>query len=167
MYRVESMNLQQAKEISEWEYPSPYDVYNYPAWNVMEENKWAITLPERRKQEFRIISYAGEIVAYFRLFDPRSDGKYYLGLGLLPKFCGTGKGAAIMEQILAYARKRELEKLYLEVRNFNKRAIHCYQKAGFVEVNRYDKHVLDSTCRMIEMVYIFYSFRPCVNQFSA
>lgn len=155
MYHVENMSLQQAKEIAEWKYPSPYDVYNFPAWDAMEEGKWAITLPERRKQEFRIICYANEIVAYFRLFKTQPDGKYFLGLGLLPEFCGKGKGADIVGQILAYTRQRKIKALYLEVRDFNKRAIRCYQKAGFVEVNRYDKHVLGSVCRMIEMVYVF------------
>ena len=149
------MSLQQAKEISEWRYPSPYDVYNYPNWNIREENKWAVTLPERRKQEFRIISYGDKVVAYFRLFENQPGGKYFLGLGLLPTLCGTGKGAVIMEQILAYVGKTKIKQLYLEVRDFNKRAIRCYQKAGFVEVDRYDKSVLGSTCRMIEMVYDF------------
>lgn len=155
MYHVEIMNLQQAKEISEWRYPSPYDVYNYPAWNIMAENKWAITLPERRKQEFRSICYADKVVAYFRLFEDHPGGKYFLGLGLLPTLCGTGKGAVIMEQILAYAKKVNIKQLYLEVRDFNTRAMRCYQKAGFVEVDRYDKCVLGSTCTMIEMVYNF------------
>ena len=151
MYHVETMSLQQAKEISEWKYPSPYDVYNYPAWNIMVENKWAITLPERRKQEFRCICYADKVVAYFRLFEGYPEGKYFLGLGLLPTLCGTGKGAVIMERILAYAEKMGIKRLHLEVRDFNKRAIHCYQKAGFIEVDRYDKCVCGNTCRMIEM----------------
>ncbi len=60
-----------------------------------------------------------------------------------------------MEQILAYAKKVNIKQLYLEVRDFNKRAMHCYQKAGFVEVDRYDKCVLGSTCTMVEMVYNF------------
>lgn len=155
MYHVETMSLQQAKEISEWRYPFPYDVYNYPNWNIMVENKWAITLPERRKQEFRIISFRNEVVAYFRIFEAQPGGKYFLGLGLLPTLCGTGKGSVIMEQILAYAEKMEIKQLYLEVRDFNQRAMRCYRKAGFVEVDRYDKCVLGSTCRMIEMVYEF------------
>lgn len=155
MYHVETMSLQQAKEISEWRYPSPYDVYNYPNWNIMVESKWAITLPEKRKQEFHVISYADKVVAYFRLFEKQPGGKCFLGLGLLPTLCGTGKGTAVMRQILAYAEKAKIKQLYLEVRDFNKRAIRCYQKAGFVEVARYDECVLGSTCRMIEMIYHF------------
>lgn len=155
MYHVSTMSLQQAKEISKWEYPFPYDVYNLPTWNIMEENGWGITLPERREKEFRVITQAGKIVAFFRLSENLSDGNYHLGLGLMPKFCGAGKGAAIMELILAYARELGVQKLYLEVRDFNKRAIRCYQKAGFVEVTRYEKSILDNPCMMIQMLYSF------------
>lgn len=71
-------------------------------------------------------------MAYFRIFEAQPGGKYFLGLGLLPTLCGTGKGSVIMEQILAYAKKTELKQLYLEVRDFNQRAMRCYRKAGFV-----------------------------------
>lgn len=81
--------------------------------------------------------------------------KRFLSLGLLPALCGMGKGPGIMEQILAYAEKAGETALYMEVRSFNQRAIRCYQKVGFVEVDQYDKTILGSSYRMLQMQYHF------------
>lgn len=155
MYRVETMDLAQAQAIAAWRYPAPYDVYNFPAWETMEATKWAITIPEKRAEEFRVVKEDTRVVGYFRLFAAQPRRKRFLSLGLLPALCGMGKGPGIMEQILAYAEKAGETALYMEVRSFNQRAIRCYQKVGFVEVDQYDKTILGSSYRMLQMQYHF------------
>ena len=39
-----------AKEISAWKYDDEYSVYNYPDWNKISAQKWAITIAEKRKK---------------------------------------------------------------------------------------------------------------------
>lgn len=121
----------------------------------METTKWAITIPEKRAEEFRVVKEDTRVVAYFRLFAAQPCRKRFLSLGLLPALCGMGKGPGIMEQILAYAEKAGETALYMEVRSFNQRAIRCYQKVGFVEVDQYDKTILGSSYRMLQMQYHF------------
>ena len=155
MYRVETMDLAQAQAIAAWRYPAPYDVYNFPAWETMEATKWAITIPEKRAEEFRVVKEDTRVVGYFRLFAAQPRRKRFLSLGLLPALCGMGKGPGIMEQILAYAEKAGETALYMEVRSFNQRAIRCYQKVGFVAVDQYDKTILGSSYRILQMQYHF------------
>ena len=64
MYRVETMDLAQAQAIAAWRYPAPYDVYNFPARETMEATKWAITIPEKRAEEFRVVKEDTRVVGY-------------------------------------------------------------------------------------------------------
>lgn len=45
-----------AKEISTWKYDTPYSVYNYPDWDNISEQKWAITIAVKRKEEFKAVT---------------------------------------------------------------------------------------------------------------
>ncbi len=40
-----------AKEISTWKYDNAYSVYNFPNWDKIAEQKWAITIADKRKEE--------------------------------------------------------------------------------------------------------------------
>lgn len=57
----------------------------------------------------------------------------FIGIGVNPQYCNQGYGRMILDT--AYKISKELyplKPLYLEVRTWNKRAINCYKKAGFV-----------------------------------
>ena len=55
------------------------------------------------------------------------------GLGMEPRRCGKGEGTAFMQAGLAFAAETFPPKqLRLVVASFNRRAIHLYQKLGFV-----------------------------------
>lgn len=55
-----------------------------------------------------------------------------LGMGLLPGYRGLGLGADLLRECLDLARRFGLEKAELEVFADNPRAIHLYQRFGFV-----------------------------------
>ncbi|WP_243154626.1 hypothetical protein [Clostridium sporogenes] len=44
-----------AKEICDWNYDAEYPIYNYTAWNKIFNEKWAITIKEKRKREFFLL----------------------------------------------------------------------------------------------------------------
>ena len=55
-----------------------------------------------------------------------------LGLAVIKEFRGLGVGKALMEEMLSYAQKREVEKVWLSVFSTNNAAITLYRKFGFV-----------------------------------
>ena len=57
----------------------------------------------------------------------------FIGIGANPDYCNKGYGQQMLQAAYGISKKLYPEKpLYLEVREWNKRAIHCYEKAGFV-----------------------------------
>ena len=61
-----------------------------------------------------------------------------------------GIGLEAIKMILRLANTLDVERVLLRVREDNKRALKCYQKAGFIEVDRYVK---DNGVRAVEMMY--------------
>ncbi|NMM63704.1 GNAT family N-acetyltransferase [Clostridium sp. P21] len=128
-----------AKEICNWKYDDEYSVYNYPEWSRISSEKWAITIEEKRKDEFNAIVDDGNILyGYIRLIN--KDKYILIGVGLKPCVCGQGLGNDLMEIVKGQCRKLYPgKKIVLEVRAFNKRAIKCYKRAGFSVVDTYKK----------------------------
>ena len=61
------------------------------------------------------------------------EKEVFIGIGTKPACCNHGYGQQMLQ--IAYENSKKLysaKPLYLEVRNWNKRAIRCYEKAGFV-----------------------------------
>jgi ribosomal protein S18 acetylase RimI-like enzyme len=145
-----------AKEISTWKYDTPYSVYNYPDWDKISEQKWAITIADKRKEEFKAVTI--EIDGKLQLFGvfrfKTNDQIVMLGLGLNPQFCGRGYGKQLMGLIIQEFEQRFNDKvLELEVRTFNKRAVKCYIKAGFFKVHSYIKETPNGIDTFILMRY--------------
>lgn len=153
MLQIKGMRPEDAKAIASWQYPAPYDVYTFSDWERMAAAGWAITIPEKRAGELRTLWENGNLAAWFRLFMKPGENKTFLGLGVAPALCGQGKGISYVKMMVGYALAEKRSALYLEVRDFNQRAIRCYQTAGFREEARYKSDVLGQSCRMIRMVY--------------
>jgi len=77
-----------------------------------------------------------------------------VGLGLKPSLCGQGLGNILMELLKNECKKRYGgKKIALEVRSFNKRAIKCYERAGFEITDVYQKDTLIGSDEFIKMEY--------------
>lgn len=64
------------------------------------------------------------------------------GISVHKEWRNLGIGRLLIETMLDWARRNPLiEKVYLEVFASNERAIHLYQKLGFVEEGRKSRHV--------------------------
>lgn len=139
-----------AKNICEWSYDNPYDIYNFPNWEIVTEQKWGIADVEKRKTEFYTIRKEKDLIGFFRFV--KNEDFVMLGLGIMPKMCGHGLGKYVMDCI----KKVFIERypngiLRLEVRSFNLRAIKCYEKAGFVSKNRYFRNTPKGSAEFILM----------------
>lgn len=128
-----------ALTVCAWRYEGEYAVYNFPDWDIIAQQHWAITDAGLRRREFYSLrNVAGGIVGFFRLQEQESC--VLLSLGLAPQCCGHGLGKAAMALILYEAkRKAPGKRPELEVRAFNRRAIACYTHCGFAVISTYFK----------------------------
>ena len=58
---------------------------------------------------------------------------YLGGLAIHPAFAGKGYGLIMLKEILAYAKAQNFLRVELSVATINERAIHLYEKAGFIK----------------------------------
>lgn len=85
-----------AKEVADWQYGPPYDIYNFGGWEKALAGGSGLTRPEIRAQEFYALEEDGLFAGFFRFMelDPGDHGM--LSLGLHPALCGRGRGKELM-----------------------------------------------------------------------
>lgn len=138
MYHVVPMSEAHAREIARWQYPGAYAIYSFQP----DEETLAELLDG---SYYACLDGAGTLMGYFCFGQsariPLSQEQQALyqqdcldfGLGMEPRRCGKGEGTAFMQAGLAFAAETFPPKqLRLVVASFNQRAIHLYQKLGFV-----------------------------------
>lgn len=129
-----------AHNVCTWRYEDEYAVYNIPGWDSVVVQGWGIADNAIRRREFYSLrdEQDAALVGFFRLHE--QEDFLLLNLGLAPEYCGRGIGKAAMALIIGEAhRKAPGKRLELEVRAFNKRAIACYERCGFVVTATYFK----------------------------
>lgn len=141
------------KEICNWKYEGEYSIYNYPNYSRAINEKWAITIKQKREKEFfSIVNECNELYGYVRF--QTKEKEILVGIGLKPTLCGKGLGNVAMKLIIKEcAYLYPFKDIILEVRKFNKRAINCYKKAGFIEVSRYNKETSIGPGEFIKMKF--------------
>lgn len=127
---IQKMTRKHAKEIVEWVYPKPYDVYTMKG-----------TFDELMEGYFAI-EWNGELVGFFcKGKDAQvppyqyEDGFMDFGIGMKPEYCGQNKGERFMREVIEYLKVP----LRLTVLDWNKRAISLYKKLGFQETDYFIK----------------------------
>lgn len=83
----------------------------------------------------RIIGSAS-IETYSRRMAHRAE----FGISVLKAEWDRGIGSRLLETILQHAKSHQVEIIELEVRSDNARAIHLYEKYGFVKIGAYPKY---------------------------
>jgi ribosomal-protein-alanine N-acetyltransferase len=153
--RLEDFTETRAKEICSWKYNDAYSIYNYPEWEKILNEKWGITVEDKRKNEFNaVVDDCNNLCGYIRLVDKNEF--VLIGIGLKPSLCGQGLGNIIMEIVKQQCKKKYASKrIILEVRSFNDRAIKCYKKAGF---NIVDIFIKDSPMGCGEFVKMEFTY---------
>ncbi len=129
-----------ARSILAWRYPPPYDVYNAPDPDGGDVDDLVRELLDARSPHFTVREAEAAdapLVAYFAYGSAceigedssapyllRADGSLSVGLGLRPDLTGQGRGLALVEAGLAFARERYQPTLFrLYVLEWNIRAI--------------------------------------------
>lgn len=137
--------------ISSWKYLGKESVYNRPSY---EEDKKTRTGFADDANHFYSFYEAEKLIGYINLRE--KENGIWFGIGVHPACCGQGYGQRIIMQSFEIA--KELfgdERLYLEVRTWNKRAIRCYEKCGFQIVGDTFRRCVgngeDEFCRMVNL----------------
>ena len=120
---------EEKREICGWRYAEEYAVYNLPPWEEMTRKQMGFCHPARAAN-YRGFNRGNRLVGFTNILEEEKE--VFLGIGVHPDFCGQGYGQRLLEASCAIAGELYPGKpLYLEVRTWNKRAIRCYEKAGF------------------------------------
>lgn len=154
MYCLSEFTEEYAKEACSWQYDGEYAIYNYPPWETVKQQNWAIADEKRRSPQYvAVLDETGALCGFFRFIPYRTP--VMLGLGFAPQLCGKGHGAEFMELILKEFHSRcPGQTLELEVREFNRRAVRCYERAGFVTVETYYKETALGNGSFFKMQYV-------------
>lgn len=139
---IEKMNEKMAIEILNWTYEKPYDFYN----NELSESAIKEMLDGTY---YAILGEFNELVGFFCMgenakvpignqFGVYRDDFVDMGLGMNPNLVGQGKGYNFCSFIIKFIEERfKATPTRLTVAKFNKRAIHLYEKLGFVMENEF------------------------------
>ncbi|MCF6136615.1 GNAT family N-acetyltransferase [Pseudalkalibacillus berkeleyi] len=135
---MKEMNESLATEILSWTYEPPYDFYNN---EITDEN-----LAEKLDGTYNaLLNEQDELVGFYCVGEAAKvpvgykQGVYTedlidIGLGMNPRIVGTGKGYDFCSYILRQVMKRNDDMpIRLSVATFNERAVHLYEKLGFVK----------------------------------
>lgn len=142
-----------AKEVCTWVYTGVYSVYNLMPWEVVVENHWQLADEDARREIFHSIYLDGEMIGFGRIQE--TEDRIDIGVGLKPDYCGKGFGFPVMEVLTEKAICLFPEGVIsLEARQFNTRAIKCYEKVGYQIVNKYMKETINGYVPFALMVKI-------------
>jgi len=138
------MDETSAEEVIRWRYEPPYDIYN------VSEERFDETLGyilDPHYDYYCILNDEGVLEAYccFGKDAQVGGGDYSLdaldvGLGVRPDLTGQGRGYLYVSSVIEFAhRQYEPSALRATVVGFNKRAQRVWQKAGFEQVESFDR----------------------------
>lgn len=130
MLKYHIMNEEEKKIICDWKYEKEYEIYNLESYEAMKEKKSGLANPAHVNNFYSFYDDQ-QLVGFANILEEEKE--VFIGLGVNPLYCNQGYGTEILHYVSKIAKSLYKEKpLYLEVRSWNKRAIRCYEKAGFV-----------------------------------
>lgn len=144
---VYPMDEDSAQMILGWRYEPPYDIYDLGLAADDEADVAEAVAYFFANQFYAVLDEeTGELVAYCS-FGPDGQvpgGNYSqpaldIGMGMRPNLTGQGLGEQFLATAVTFARQTfPFQKLRVTIAAFNKRAQRLCQKAGFVEVDRFE-----------------------------
>ncbi|MBU5439356.1 GNAT family N-acetyltransferase [Tissierella sp. MSJ-40] len=114
--------------------------YNFPSMNNSELHGWyKVKTFGRSKEYYGVTNREGKLVGYMGIKNIKKIKKEAtLGIVFDPNHINKGYGTeAITTYLNYYFNEMKMKTLLLEVAKFNKRALRCYEKSGFVVIDLY------------------------------
>ncbi len=132
------MTIDLAKQILQWKYEPPYDLYNQDDDEESLQELW-------EQPYTAVLNEAGQLIGFFctgvsaqvpagvRLGVYDKD-LLDLGIGMLPEWTGQGRGREFFTFVLkSISNQHNTQSFRLTVAEFNARAIALYTATGFVK----------------------------------
>lgn len=114
--------------------------YNFPYSKYEDIAEWYdYKINSRNKKYFAIYNEEGRVIGYLGIKGIRKiRKKATLGIVFDPNYVDKGYGTDAIKAFINYFfNKMKMRTLLLEVANFNKRAIKCYENCGFIKYKKY------------------------------
>jgi RimJ/RimL family protein N-acetyltransferase len=133
------MEVSHAREICDWNYQAPYNIYEWMPWEQMEALGIEFGDPALRSDQYvSVVNDQGTLCGFAQLFP--MEGVVRLGIGMRPDLCGQGMGRLFVNAVVQAAAARYPEReIDLEVLTWNQRAIKTYRKCGFTITDTYER----------------------------
>ena len=134
---IEHMNEETATNILNWQYEKPYDFYNNEvtdeAMQELLDGTYYVLVDELKELiGFYCIGKSAQVPIGNR-FGVYLDDYVDMGLGMNPNLVGKGNGFEFCSYIMKFIEENYQDTpIRLTVAKFNQRAIHLYEKLGFV-----------------------------------
>ena len=113
--------------ITEWKYDGDYAIYNEEPYEEHKKKNFGFA---DTRNNFYSFYDEKKLVGFINLYEEKTE--VFFGIGVNPECCNQGYGQQMIKAAREISNKLFPEKpLYLEVRTWNKRAVRCYEKAGF------------------------------------
>ena len=134
--KLAPMTEARAREVCSWTYPSPYAIYDMGPWqHALQQGRVVANAALRAQQMLAVLDEEDALTTCLRLFE--RDGRWMMGIALRPDLCGLGLGPAVVRLGLEeHQRRSPGQPLWLEVQDWNTRAIGCYERVGFEIVEK-------------------------------
>lgn len=105
-------------------------------FTIEDEKTFIQSRFESKRDVLYLVKYNGEIIGNGSInsLSGRMSHRAELGISVRKDFWGKGVGSMLMMELIAFAKNSSFEVLSLEVRSDNQRAIHLYEKFGFLRI---------------------------------
>ncbi|REK69473.1 GNAT family N-acetyltransferase [Paenibacillus paeoniae] len=150
---IQTMTEEHARELCEWRYAPPWDIYNWASWESMKKDGVELGDPVLRTTQYgAVVDERGSLFGYVQFFPLGHVTR--LGLGLHPDRLGQGLGALLVRTIVEEALRRSPgNEVDLEVASWNTRAIRVYESVGFRIDETYDRPTSNGEVECHCMIY--------------
>ncbi len=136
----------QIRQYVSWQYESPYDIYNEDPANADDIVDYYL---DPQYQAHAMTGKDGRLVGICSFGpDGKVPGGRYLydaldiGLAIRPDLTGQRQGHTYIQAVIAFAWKQfNPPALRVTIAEFNRRAQRVWQKAGFVQVERFGRRL--------------------------
>lgn len=138
-YNFKPMTKHMAETINSWEYPAPYDIYNFDSSDesieeLMNGEYYGVYDQQNQLAGFFCCGHSARVPGGYSAGIYEEENRLDIGLGLKPSLTGNGQGSLFVAEGLQFMKEHyKQDKFRLVVATFNTRAINVYKKNGFVE----------------------------------
>lgn len=155
-FKIEQLIQENALIIADkWHYDGIYSFYDMTA--DLEDYEEIVTPQLRKNNYYQVLSLDNKLIGFFMLESiATAPNVFEIGLGLAPNLTGKGLGEKFLKIIIEYTTKNfPVNKLILDVAEFNIRAQTVYRRCGFGITKRHMQETNNSIYPFVEMTKYF------------